>query len=186
MKPIRTESAIILPIHPIYVERIRIGMKRVEFRAKIWNERSDIKTVFVYETNPTSAIVGYFEIADTLIGSPEDVYVRSGLFAGIEHQKYVEYSEGRDVMHGLVIKYPIFFKNPVPISLLDSKMRAPQSFYYCDDGMIDKIMKLGRSKRKAPTEEDLDSYVQWMTEEDGILLKYISTQSGSIARNQIH
>lgn len=178
MTPKRTEDAILLPIRPEYVERIRMGTKRIEFRSKLWDTRSKVKRVYIYETHPICAVVGYFGIADILKGPPEEVYAKAGLFAGIDYEDYQKYSEGRDFMYGLVIKQPVFFKSPIPLVMIGKELKAPQHFRYCDKEMSDKIVTLATGINKFEPAQ--------MTPEEAAVLKYISTKTDSIERKNVH
>ena len=174
MRKLRPETAVILPIRPEYVKRIRLGEKRVEFRKTIWDYRNEIKRIYIYESTPVSAIVGYFEIAKILRGAPDTVYAQAGLFAGIGYEAYKEYSATAKLIHGIVIKKPVFFNVSVPLDLIDSEMKAPQSFFYCSKETEEKILTLSkRAEEIRLTDDELN------------ILTYIR-KHGCVKRNDLH
>lgn len=187
MKKAKMDMSIILPIHPIYVNRIKHGMKRVEFRKRLWNERNEVKRVFIYETRPKSAIVGYFEIADIISGTPREVYEMAGMFTGIDYNDYVEYAGDSDVMKGIVIRYPVFFKRPVSIYELGLK-HPPQSFYFIDAETGDKLISNSQLDLDDPAniDETAAAISNWFSQKEVSVLKFIESNSGNVNRCNVH
>lgn len=146
MKKLRTETSVILSVHPEYVFQMRLGNKGVEFRKQIWDLRNKITRVYIYETTPVAAIIGYVEIAEIIKDTPESVFKRAGILAGIDYTAYKKYAGTSKTMYGIAFNRSVFFKKPVPLILLKENMKAPQSFYYCSDEMSEKIMKLANTK----------------------------------------
>ncbi|MDR2944371.1 MAG: hypothetical protein LBU81_04715 [Methanosarcinales archaeon] len=180
MKKAKKDMSIILPIWPVYVNRIKFGMKKVEFRKRLWNERNEVKRVFIYETRPKSAIVGYFEIADILFGTPTEVYKMAGMFTGIDYSDYKKYAGDSDSMKGILIRYPVFFKRPVSIFELGFK-HPPQSFYLIDAETGDKLI--------SNSTLDLDDpgiISNWFSSKEISFLKYIESHCGSVDRRSVH
>lgn len=187
MKKLKQDMSIIMPIHPIYVNRIKHGMKRVEFRKRLWNERNEVKRVFIYETRPVSAIVGYFEIADLISGTPKEVYEMAGMFTGIEFDDYAKYAGDSDTMKGIVIRYPVFFKRPVSIFELGFK-HPPQSFYFIDSETGDKLISNSRLDLDDPAniDETAAAISNWFSSKEIGILKYIESNCGNMSRCSIH
>lgn len=142
MRKLRTERNVLLSVHPQNLERIKYGEQRIEFRKKLWDRRNTIERVFMYEAFPVSRIVGYFEVAGVLFGTPESVYQRAGLFTGCTKEEYFDYAAGSKRMYGVLIKCPEYFNRPV--HLQEVGLRAPQDFFYLDDETVEKILKFSK------------------------------------------
>lgn len=63
-------TEILLSLEPIYWEQIAAGSKRVEYRRAF---RSEATRAFVLTSGTGSSLVGYLELAEPLVGSPEQV-----------------------------------------------------------------------------------------------------------------
>ena len=61
---------ILLPIHAEFVEKIKDGSKRFEFRRRIPSKLHKGDFVAIYCTRPICKIVGCFEVGGVLSGSP--------------------------------------------------------------------------------------------------------------------
>lgn len=70
-KPATGERVAVMPIHPRYANAILGGTKSAEFRKR--RLAPDIQRIVVYETAPTSLIVGEFWIGKTVLGSPDEI-----------------------------------------------------------------------------------------------------------------
>ena len=175
MRKLRPESNVLLPARPETLNKIRYGDQKVEFRKTLWDRRNNIERVFMYEAFPTSRIVGYFDVAGVLFGTPETVYNKAGLFTGYTKEAFIEYAGDSKRMYGVLIRAPIFFKRPV--YLQEVRLQAPQSFFYLDDDTVHRIM---RFSRLPPSEENE------ITNTDRAVLKHMSFLDESISRQSVH
>jgi predicted transcriptional regulator len=53
---------IVASIHPRHAQAILDGTKTVELRRKVWRMGAEIDRMFLYETAPTSALVGHVRV----------------------------------------------------------------------------------------------------------------------------
>ena len=64
--------ALLMPIHPEYVERIFDGTKRFEFRRRLAGK--PVPRIIVYATAPVSAVVGEVELLGMLSAPPDELW----------------------------------------------------------------------------------------------------------------
>lgn len=98
----------IMSIKPEYTRRIFAGKKLFEFRRKIW--KGYLTRVLIYETSPTSMVVGEFTAIAQGGGLPKAIWEHTYEHAGISKADFDKYFKGRHygnfIEIGNVIKYP--------------------------------------------------------------------------------
>lgn len=115
----------ILSIKPKYVEEIKAGRKRFEFRKAVFKQH--VEKVYVYASAPVSRIIGEFEPVDILAGEPDRVWQETRKFSGITKRFFDEYFEGRTVAYAIVIQNFKLYDEAIE---LPKGVHAPQSFCY--------------------------------------------------------
>lgn len=122
-------STILISIKPEYVSNILNGNKKYEFR-KIACKRS-IDKMIIYSTSPISRIVGEATIEKVYVDTPNNIWRLTSKYAGINHEAYEQYYEGRT--SAVAFKLSDVIKYDVPKRLEDYGIRnAPQSYYYIE------------------------------------------------------
>ena len=116
-----------LSIKQRYAEAIFRGDKRFEFRRAIF--RKEVDVVVVYTTHPTCQVEGEFDVAAVVSESPEDLWSRTSLHAGIDREGFFNYFKGRGIGHAIVIGNVRRYAEPLNLDD-DFGIRAPQSFVY--------------------------------------------------------
>lgn len=124
---------ILLPIKPIYVNRIFNGTKKVEYRKQVAH-RKDISNVLIYATRPVCKVVGEFKIAGILSASPQELWNDTSHIGGINEADYFKYFAGHSKAYAYQIKDVMVFNKPRDLSEYGVK-RAPQSFIYVEDNI---------------------------------------------------
>ena len=119
---------ILLPIHPEFVEKIRSGEKRFEFRTRVPSGIGDDPLVAVYATAPTGAVVGFFRVGRVLSLPPTALWERTKGAAGIARGRFRAYFKGRTAAHALEIAEWRGFVNPLSVEELRGSPTPPQSF----------------------------------------------------------
>ena len=117
----------ILSIKPKYVEEIKAGRKRYEFRKAVFKQK--VEKVYIYASSPVSKVVGEFQPVDVLAGAPDDIWKKTKEFSGVSEKFYKEYFEGRTVAYAIVIQNFRLYDSPMP---LPEGVKAPQSYCYID------------------------------------------------------
>src|SRR6266498_2030629 len=75
---------ILLSIKPEFANKILKGIKKYEYRKRIFRG-GDVTSVVVYSTKPVGKIVGEFEIESIIRDTPYNVWQQTKLFAGIKY-----------------------------------------------------------------------------------------------------
>ena len=120
-------AAALISISPNYVELIRDGMKRVEFRRRPFAR--DVACVVIYATAPVKKLAGFCEVEGTVVDTPAALWARYGPAAGLSREALFRYLNGVD--RGLAIELGPFrpFADGLALSVLGID-RPPQSFRY--------------------------------------------------------
>lgn len=120
-------NSILLPVKPVYVEKILSGAKQYEFRKRL--ATSDVHLIYLYCTSPIMKVVAKVEVIGTIQASPSALWEKTKHAAGISRQDYRAYFKECKTAYayelGFVEKYDL------PKSLDDFGIRTPpQSFVY--------------------------------------------------------
>lgn len=125
---------LLLPIRPEFVKKILSGTKRFEFRKTKFKRKVD--TIVIYASSPVKKIVGEFELLGIISGTPDDVWMKCKMFAGVDKVLFDGYFQKSDVAYALEIGKVVRYDKPR--NLWETYgIRPPQSFCYlsdvCDD-----------------------------------------------------
>lgn len=123
----RPRRALLMPIHPEYVQRIFAGTKQVEFRHRLAGKA--VAKIIVYATAPISAVVGEVQVLGTISAPPDELWEQTKEVAGISEEKYRRYFEGCTLAHAYQIGKATWYNQPRDLSEYGLS-RAPQSFAY--------------------------------------------------------
>lgn len=123
-------NAALISIHPVYVEKILSGEKRLEFR-RSW-AANHVDFLVIYATSPVQRIVAVSQIGHVFRGSKSHLWelarVKGG---GVSRRKLFEYMQGKK--EGVALELLKVFKidgGICPHSFLGEGFRPPQSFRY--------------------------------------------------------
>ena len=119
----------ILSIKPKYCSAIESGVKRFEFRRRIFKENERIRSVYIYSTSPVKKVVGQFQIGGIVSGSPQEVWNACKDAAGIDELEFHRYFSGSNIAYAISIEELEFFEPIDPAEIIDG-FHAPQSFCY--------------------------------------------------------
>ncbi len=120
---------VLLSIRPVHVESIVSGVKRYEFRRRLFVRR-DIRSVLIYCTMPVGRIVGEFELVDVLEDEPEALWASTSSKSGISKEYYDAYFATRKRAFALQIGELHVFDKPIcPHEWFDN-FTPPQSYMY--------------------------------------------------------
>jgi len=134
-------SVVLLPIQPRYAEPILEGIKRVEFRKRVF--RREVSHVVVYSSSPVKQVVGFFEILGIDQDAPEHLWRRYSRVGGIEKEDYDRYFARTERGVAIRVGKVHVLQRPVPLDELEPDLRAPQSYAYLSQRAFARI----RSRR---------------------------------------
>ena len=133
-------KTILLSIHPCFVEKIFSGEKLFEYRKKI---PTDIDYVIIYATVPVKNIVAIVEVDSVLEGSPQEIWEKTKLKAGVSEDFFKSYFNQKSNARAIRIKEVHKLQEPKSINILDDIQVAPQSYRYVHESWGDLNNKLG-------------------------------------------
>lgn len=126
---------VLLSIKPEFALRIFSGTKKYEYRKRAF-AKTEVRTILVYATKPVGLIVGEFDIARTITGSPSNVWEQTQEGSGISYSHYQKYYAG----HNNVVAYEIDqvreFAIPISPYELFPNFTAPQSYIYLPEDLL--------------------------------------------------
>lgn len=128
----RTDIApklVLMSIKPQYAQPILDGTKTIELRRRGTSiRRNDL--IFIYESSPTSKVVGLVEAGWTCHGPADWLWDRYGKVAGVTREEFDAYFEGCDRCHGITLNKP---ERIEPITL---NFHPPQSYLFLDNANL--------------------------------------------------
>jgi predicted transcriptional regulator len=117
-----------MSIRPRYIEEIKKGIKKWEFRKRIFKNKID--KIYIYSTAPIKKIVGYFVPGEILSDRPQTIWEKCKEVSGLRKQEFFNYFEGKDKAYAIEITSVKFFEAPFNPFKIVPNFVAPQSFYY--------------------------------------------------------
>lgn len=120
-------NAILLPIRPVYVQKIISGEKKYEYRRRICRRKIDI--IYIYATHPVKKVVAEVEVLGTVEGGRDEVWKQTERFSGIEKSFFDEYFSGMDKAGAYCLGKVTVYETAKNLEEFDLG-RAPQSYAY--------------------------------------------------------
>jgi len=131
-------SALLLSIKPRYADAIFARKKRVELR-RVKPRVGPGDLVLVYVTSPRCTLEGAFEVERVFAEKPATLWKHVEQHAGVTHEEFRHYFEGRNMAYGIVIRR-VWKLTPVTLSAMrKAKIRPPQSYHYLDSSAARKL-----------------------------------------------
>lgn len=125
---------VIMSIKPEFVKEIVAGRKGYEFRKKGF--KKEVNTVFIYASRPVCRIVGEFKLGGILEGTPEHIWSLTSQRSGITKSFFDDYFMSHRIGFALEIKSFKQYKTPVNPYRVIKGFRAPQSFCYTEEAIL--------------------------------------------------
>ena len=119
---------VLLSIKPEFATKIFDGSKQYEYSRIIFKNKN-VNKVVVYESSPTSLIIGEFEIDGIIDDELPALWEQTKSHAGISQTKFSEYFADKSRGYAIKVKTPRRYERPVPLSSVTAAA-PPQSFAY--------------------------------------------------------
>lgn len=132
-----------LSIHPQHAEAILEGRKWYEFR-RVPPRGAD--RLLLYATTPVQRVVGYADVKQILGDTPDRLWQKCRLGAGISREYFDKYFEGRHQAYAIEVSSPSRLRHPVEVATLGN-FTVPQSYRYLDGARFGRL--LARGNRRA-------------------------------------
>ena len=126
---------VLLSIKPKYVEAIKKGTKKYEFRKSIWAEknRGKVEKVFIYASSPVKKIVARFRPESLHEDHPKKLWKNCKEFSGIDETAFFRYFREKERGFALKISDLKVYDEPIDPHRVLPDFHAPQSFCYVED-----------------------------------------------------
>ena len=130
---------VLLSIKPKYVKLIKSGLKKYEFRRKIFKNDGKCK-IFIYSSFPVCKIEGLFK-PKIFYDSPYRIWNRFSEFSGLSEREFFHYFINCDTAYAIEISDLIIFNEPLNPYKLIKGFKPPQSYCYLKEFTELKKMK---------------------------------------------
>lgn len=118
---------IILPIKPVFAEKILSGTKKYEYRKRLC--KKEVKKIYIYATAPVKMIIGEVEVVNKMSMGKEKMWKETQKYAGITKEFYDQYFEYQDCACAYRIGKTMRYRFPVALDSIGIGY-VPQSFIY--------------------------------------------------------
>ena len=119
-------AAVLMAIHPHFVEEILAGVKTVELRRRPPKVEAGTPAL-MYATHPRCRVEGWFEIGGVASRPPELLWRQVRTSARVSRAHYDAYFAGVVVAHAIEVRRPRRLIRPFR---LPTDLRAPQSYRF--------------------------------------------------------
>jgi len=123
---------VLLSIYPKYCKKIKAKEKKWEFRKQIWKSQKYIDKIYLYETSPKKAIIGYFRTNMILKAPPLALWKYCNMKAGISREEFFNYFETKEIGYAIEISQFHQFRKAISPDKLIRGFHAPQNFMYVE------------------------------------------------------
>jgi predicted transcriptional regulator len=120
---------VLLSIKPKYAELIKSGLKKYEFRRKLFKKTGGCK-VFIYSTSPVKKITGVFDASVIHQDSPYRIWNMFGPYSGISEGDFFQYFKDCEIAYAIEIRNLVIFEEPHDPSNYFLDFTPPQSYRY--------------------------------------------------------
>lgn len=121
-------NKILLSIKPKFVEEIKSGKKKFEYRKSIF-KNPNIDIVVIYASAPISKAIGEFKIKQIIKDRPNKIWSLTKDKSGITKDFFNEYFTSKAYAYAIEIEDFKLYNDPIDIST-KYQLKAPQSFCY--------------------------------------------------------
>lgn len=137
---------VLLSIKPKYADLINSGIKKYEFRRKVFKKAGGCK-VFIYSTSPVKKITGVFDASVIHRDSPCRIWDMFGAYSGISEGEFFQYFRDCEIAYAIEIRNLVIFEEPHDPSIYFLDFTPPQSYRYFN--FHQNLLPFGRKLKAA-------------------------------------
>lgn len=128
----------LISIKPEFLKMIEKRTKKFEFRRR--KHAKEVRFMVFYATFPIKKIVGYAKIKQILVDVKDSIWEKTQKYAGISKLCYNEYFKNKHIAVAYELENIVFFTKQYSLNDLALDIKAPQSYIYIPEGVIDGII----------------------------------------------
>ena len=121
-----------MSIKPRFVEKIRRGEKKFEFR-RVLPRCQEVDTIIVYASKPVGMVVGEITVADYHTYPVAEMWEWAKDKSGLTREEFFRYFHGKENAHAIAIGSYKDYEQPIPLDVLLPGKTPPQSYCYLDE-----------------------------------------------------
>ena len=121
---------IILPIKPVFIEKILTGEKTYEYRKQLCIDNID--KIYLYATTPVKAILGEVDVLAKITAHKEKLWNMTKDYSGISKEYYDEYFCKSERASAYYLGEAKRYKKPIRLNEVGIDF-VPQSYVYVED-----------------------------------------------------
>jgi len=118
---------IVLPISPVYTNKILDGKKKYEYRKKLC--KKDIKKIYIYATSPIKLIIGEVDVLSKISMEKNQLWELTAGESGVSHEFFLDYFERQIDASAYKIDNAKRYKQGIPLKDIGLTF-ALQSYVY--------------------------------------------------------
>lgn len=130
------DKSIIISIKPQYVQLIKQGIKKFEYRKSVWKNTEKINKIYIYESRGEQIIIGYFIPGKIIADRPTNIWEKTQKYAGINKIEFEKYFESKQIGYAIPITNFTIFSKPMNPKTIIPNFSPPQNFMYIADHLI--------------------------------------------------
>lgn len=120
---------ILMSIKPQFIEKIRRGEKKFEFR-RVLPKHQEVDTIIVCASKPAGKVVGEMIVGDFLTYPTEELWEWTKEKSGLTREEFFDYFRGKENAHAIEIKSYRAYEQPISLDVLLPDKTPPQSYCY--------------------------------------------------------
>ena len=118
-----------MSIKPQFVEKIRRGEKKFEFR-RVLPRCQEVDTIIVYASRPVGKVVGEITVAEYLTLTVDEMWEATKDISGLTREEFFNYFHEKENAHAIAIESYRDYEQPIPLDVLIPGKTPPQSYCY--------------------------------------------------------
>jgi predicted transcriptional regulator len=135
---------VILSIRPKYCNAIASGLKKYEFRRRVFGRK--VNSVYIYSTAPMKKIVAKFSVRSIIEDNPKALWQNFGDSSGLNETEFFAYFDGAEKGFAIEIFKVESFK-PVDPKILIPNFCPPQNYCYLNEGLVQAMEQIDFLRR---------------------------------------
>lgn len=120
---------ILMSIKPRFIEKIRRGEKKFEFR-RVLPRHQEVDTIVVYASKPVGKVVGEITVNDYLTLPVDEMWEFTKDESGLTREEFLTYFHEKKNAHAIAIERYRDYEQPISLDVLLPGKVPPQSYCY--------------------------------------------------------